>query len=254
MSERVEQPNVTPPSEKTPATPEALARAQRLSERLNAGALMRSSLGRVEGDQGPSPSVLKSRVQAQTLRFEKLSERLGGVSVWRVPSVGDSRGVFCESYSEAALLAHLPSGVRFVQDNIVLNPQAGVLRGLHWQCAPMAHGKWIVCLAGSMHDVWVNLDPNRGPLWAWDSVVLEPGMAVWIPEGFAHGYETLAPGTLVHYKVTAPWVPLLERSLYWADPALGIRWKTYAPEVSEKDQKAPSSADWLALIGEGLSA
>ena len=241
-------------SKPSKAAPTTQASSAALEARLEAGALMASDLGGAIGQPGVSASALAERLRAQGSRFEKLSERLGGVSVWRVHALGDARGLFCESYSEAALLAHLPSGVRFVQDNIVINPDAGVLRGLHWQSAPMAQGKWIVCLAGRMHDVWVNLDPSRGPLWAWDSVVLEPGMAVWIPEGFAHGYETLEPGTLVHYKVTAPWMPLLERSLYWADPALGIRWKTYAPEVSAKDQKARTSADWLALIGEGLSS
>jgi dTDP-4-dehydrorhamnose 3,5-epimerase len=154
----------------------------------------------------------------------------------------DGRGFFTETYKEEDFLSvGIP---RFVQDNLS-ESKKGVIRGLHWQESPFGQGKLVSCLQGSIIDIAVDIrkdSPTFGqhvriPLTSMDA------MAIWIPDGFAHGFQALQDNTIVHYKTTQTWRSESERSLNFRDPDLAIRWELIDFVVSEKDLVAPFLKD-----------
>lgn len=159
---------------------------------------------------------------------------------------GDARGYFSETYREEALVK---AGVvvQFVQENQSLSAPLAVVRGLHFQSAPMAQAKLVRVIAGAILDVAVDIrrgSPRYGTHVAVALTAAE-GNQLFVPEGFAHGFCTLEPNTLVIYKVNRYWSPQHERGLLWDDPALGIDWRLggNAPTLSEKDKHYPTLAD-----------
>ena len=150
----------------------------------------------------------------------------------------DERGFFTESYKEAEYLdAGLP---KFVQDNLSLSSK-GVIRGLHWQEAPFAQGKLVTCVSGKILDIAVDIRKSSKTYGQHIAVELdstEP-QSLWVPEGFAHGFQDLEDETRVSYKVNNYWDKASERSLNYGDPALDINWYPIANIVSEKDRDAP---------------
>jgi dTDP-4-dehydrorhamnose 3,5-epimerase len=159
---------------------------------------------------------------------------------------GDSRGFFSVTWSRARFAA---AGIDldFVQDNVAGSAQAGTLRGLHYQIAPHAQAKLVSCPRGAIYDVAVDL--RRGSVSFGRHVAVVISAAAWnqilVPAGFAHGYCTLEPDTVVTYKVTAPYAPAAERGLRWNDPVLGLD-RPVAPDehvLSERDRAHPLLAD-----------
>src|ERR1051325_9202376 len=155
---------------------------------------------------------------------------------------GDARGWFIETYKRSEFEAN---GVRaeFRQDNHSFSAHVGTLRGLHFQVEPAAQGKLVRVIAGRVFDVVVDLRQGRTH-GAWTSVTLsadEPTM-LWIPEGFAHGFQTLVPDTAVMYKTTAESSPVHDRGFAWDDPALAIPWPIREPILSQRDREWPTLA------------
>jgi len=156
----------------------------------------------------------------------------------------DERGFFNEIYKESE---YLEFGIpRFVQDNLS-ESSAGVIRGLHWQKSPFGQGKLVSCVAGSILDVAVDIRRESPTFGKHIAIELnaKDTRALWVPEGFAHGFQSLEDKTRVHYKVTNYWNKNSERSLNVNDPALEIQWKNFPMVVSEKDLEAPH----LSFIG-----
>jgi len=134
----------------------------------------------------------------------------------------DHRGWFGEVYS-ATRLSEAGLDVVFVQDNESFSRNVGTARGLHFQRPPSAQAKLIGCLRGAILDVVVDIrrgSPTFGrPL----SVRLtDDGTRLFVPVGYAHGFVTLTPDTLVAYKVSAPYDPSAEDGINWRDPVLGL--------------------------------
>lgn len=159
---------------------------------------------------------------------------------------GDSRGYFSEVFKESAFREHV-GDYHFVQDNQSLSAATGTVRGLHFQLDPFAQGKLVRCIAGSIFDVAVDIRAGSPTFGQWVGATLsaDNGEQLWIPPGFAHGFATLVPDTIIHYKVTAPYAAESDRGLKWDDPAIGIDWPV-APGtalLSDKDQKQPLLAD-----------
>jgi dTDP-4-dehydrorhamnose 3,5-epimerase len=161
----------------------------------------------------------------------------------------DARGSFSEVYSARSLRG---AGITatFVQDNQSVSRERGVLRGLHFQSPPHAQAKLVRVVAGSIFDVAVDLRVGSPTYGRHVSAVLsaENGMQIWVPEGFAHGFCTLEPGTTVLYKVTEHYAPDHDLGLRWDDPALGIAWPMEHPVLSDKDRRHPGLSDLPAYF------
>ncbi|WP_374650941.1 dTDP-4-dehydrorhamnose 3,5-epimerase [Dongia sp.] len=175
-----------------------------------------------------------------------------GVQLIQGRRFDDTRGWFMELHRRQPGDggATLPD---FCQDNVSLTAQAAVVRGLHFQRPPYAQAKLVTVLAGAILDILVDL--RRGsPTFGRPAAVHMPasgGAHLFVPVGFAHGFCSLQPETLVHYKVSAPYAPGAEGGIAWDDPDLGIDWPFTAAEilVSEKDALLPRlrelpSIDW----------
>ncbi len=154
---------------------------------------------------------------------------------------GDERGYFSELF-KADWFRENVADVTFVQDNESLSRQVGTVRGLHFQLNPFAQGKLVRCTQGALLDVAVDIRTGSPTFGHWVSLELsaDNGEQLWIPAGFAHGFMTLVPDTVINYKVTARYSAEHDRGLKWDDPAVGILW----PEVdryllSDKDAKQP---------------
>jgi dTDP-4-dehydrorhamnose 3,5-epimerase len=179
------------------------------------------------------------------MRAERLS--LAGVFKITPQKFGDNRGYFSEVF-KAGWFRETVADVDFVQDNQSLSAQAGTVRGLHFQLDPFAQGKLVRCIAGSLFDVAVDIrlgSPTYGQ-WVGATLSADNGEQLWIPAGFAHGFATLEPNTVIHYKVTAPYSAAHDRGLLWNDPAIGIVWPEAAlanAVLSDKDLKQPRLAD-----------
>jgi len=159
------------------------------------------------------------------------------------PLFRDERGFFTEVYSTPNYAA---AGFHetFVQDNLSCSSK-GTLRGMHYQIEPHAMGKLVRPVLGAIFDVAVDLrngSPTFGK-WVGRTLHADRGEALWVPVGFAHGFQALEPDTLVLYKCTAAWNRDAERSLRYDDPDVGIAWPIPATSVSPKDEAAPLLGD-----------
>jgi dTDP-4-dehydrorhamnose 3,5-epimerase len=168
--------------------------------------------------------------------------KLEGVLIVEPRVFADERGRFWETWNAERYAARGIPGP-FVQDNVSVSKR-GVLRGLHYQ-NPNAQGKLVSVLHGAVYDVAVDLREGSPTFGEWVGVELSAadGRQVWIPVGFAHGFQALCDGTAFSYKCTAPYSPADECGLRWDDPALGIEWPLDEPVVSPKDAAAPRLVD-----------
>jgi dTDP-4-dehydrorhamnose 3,5-epimerase len=157
----------------------------------------------------------------------------------------DHRGFFSEVYSHKAI-SELGLATRFIQDNHSLSVEKGVLRGLHYQVAPMAQDKLIRVVRGAILDVAVDIR-RASPTFGRHVTALisaDNWRQVLVPVGFAHGFVTLEPNTEVLYKVSAYYSPSHERGIKWNDSALSIDWGVTEGQaiLSGRDQNHPPLA------------
>lgn len=165
--------------------------------------------------------------------------------------IQDERGYFSEIFRLDAFAGRVP-GIEFVQDNQSLSVRAGTIRGLHFQAHPAAQGKLVRCLAGKLLDVAVDLRTGSSTYGRWISVVLSAGQCnqLWVPVGFAHGFCTLEPDTIISYRVTNYYSPEHDKGVAWDDPQIGIDWPDIAePDtLSGKDRVQPPMAELPAYF------
>jgi dTDP-4-dehydrorhamnose 3,5-epimerase len=168
------------------------------------------------------------------------------VKVIRTPRVSDARGYFCETFQRSDFAAQ---GVDydFLQDNQSSSHRSGTVRGLHFQRPPFAQAKLIRVLRGSILDVAVDLrrsSPSFGRHVA-AKLSSEGNEQLLVPAGFAHGFCTLEPGTVVFYKVDQVYSAAHDGGVNWADSKLSIEWPVAPTEaiVSDKDRRLPMLAD-----------
>ncbi|MBX4956322.1 dTDP-4-dehydrorhamnose 3,5-epimerase [Rhizobium lentis] len=169
-----------------------------------------------------------------------------GIVAITPPRFGDHRGYFSEVFKDAWFRENV-ANVTFVQDNESLSAQAGTVRGLHFQIPPFAQGKLVRCLAGRIMDVVVDIRVGSPSFGKWLSQELSPetGKQLWIPPGFAHGFATIEPNSVISYKVTAPYSLQHDRGIAWNDPLIGIRWPFDERDIvsSDKDKTLPRLAE-----------
>jgi dTDP-4-dehydrorhamnose 3,5-epimerase len=148
----------------------------------------------------------------------------------------DHRGFFARVWCEREMAAQ-GLETRVAQCSISYNHRRGTLRGLHFQVAPAAETKLVRCIRGSIYDVIVDLRPDSPTFLQHYSIELsgENRRALYIPEGFAHGFQTLVDETEVHYQMTEFFAPQFARGVRWDDPAFGLRWPIPEPIILERD-------------------
>jgi dTDP-4-dehydrorhamnose 3,5-epimerase len=160
--------------------------------------------------------------------------------------LGDERGWFARTFDAEAFAAHgLEPAVS--QCNVSYNAQAGTLRGLHFQREPHGEDKLVRCQRGALFDVIVDLRPGSPTRGGWYGIELAAGdgRSLYVPKGFAHGFQTLADDTEVHYQMSTPYVPGAGDGVRWDDPAFGIAWPPAPPggrTLSERDASYPDYA------------
>lgn len=158
----------------------------------------------------------------------------------------DDRGYFARTWCREAFAAR---GLRTAWDqcSTSFNHRRGTLRGMHYQAAPHAEAKLVRCTRGAVYDVLLDLRAGS-PTWGrWVAVELtaESGRAVYIPEGVAHGFQTLADASEVFYQISVPFVPTAARGVLWNDPVFGIEWPLPDPIMSDRDAGFPHrDGDW----------
>ena len=158
----------------------------------------------------------------------------------------DGRGSFAETWNRAAFAA---AGIDcdFMQDNESRSDRPGTVRGLHYQLPPAAQNKLVRVLRGRILDVAVDLRRGSPSFGSHVAVTLAADGAtqLFVPAGFAHGFCTLEPDTVVLYKVDAPYAPTLERGIRWDDPALAIAWPVATADavLSARDAAQPPVAE-----------
>ena len=174
-------------------------------------------------------------------RFEALG--LPDVVLIAAPRFGDARGWFCETYN-SQVFADNGIALTFVQDNMSFSATAGTVRGLHYQSEPFAQHKLVRVLRGSILDVAVDIRKSSATFGRHVTATLsaENGRALLVPSGYAHGFITREPETLVAYKVTNFYSPAHDHGIFWADPQLDIDWgltDTAKAVLSAKDLALP---------------
>lgn len=178
--------------------------------------------------------------------MEIIPTPISAVKLLRPKRFGDHRGYFAEVYSLPKLI-EAGIDLAFVQDNESLSAEIGTVRGLHFQSPPHAQDKLVRCVQGALLDVAVDIRKGSPTFGQHVSAVLsaDNGDQLLVPQGFAHGFATLVPDTMVMYKVTDVYAPQCDAGLLWKDPALGIDWRTveHAAVLSDKDVKLPTLAE-----------
>jgi dTDP-4-dehydrorhamnose 3,5-epimerase len=152
----------------------------------------------------------------------------------------DERGFFARTFDPEELAAH-GLAAQIVQMSMAHNTSAGTVRGMHFQYPPYAEVKFVRCTRGAVHDVIVDLRPES-PTFAQSYAVdldADTGATLYVPERFAHGYQTLTDETDVTYAMTAPYAPEAAAGLRHDDPELGIAWPLAVSCISERDRGWP---------------
>jgi len=169
-----------------------------------------------------------------------LENPLQNAFVLQVEPYVDHRGKFARMYCQNELkqIGHYK---QIVQINHSLTRKRGAIRGMHFQNPPKTEIKMVRCLRGSVFDVIVDLRRDSDTFLQWYGEILSVDnlKMMYVPEGFAHGFQTLEENTELLYLHTEFYSPEHEGGLVYNDPMLGIEWPLETTEISEKDQKYP---------------
>ena len=150
--------------------------------------------------------------------------------------IEDQRGFFARSYCKSEF-AQQGISCEFDQCSISFNKAKGTLRGMHFQADPYGEYKLVRCTRGSIYDVIVDLRKESATFLQWTSVILseENRKMVFVPPGFAHGFQTLEDASEVYYQIAGIYVPNAACGVRWNDPALKISWPDNVSMISDKD-------------------
>ena len=177
---------------------------------------------------------------------------LTGAYVIDLEPFADSRGLFARTFCVQEFEAH-GLNPTVAQCNLSVTRQRGALRGMHYQIAPAAETKLVRCSAGAIYDIIIDLRPDSPTYLQHFGVELSATnrSALYIPAGFAHGFQTLVDHTEVLYQMGEFYAPEYARGLRYDDPAFGLSWPLPVSEISQKDQEWPL---WRDRADANLSA
>lgn len=165
---------------------------------------------------------------------------VSGAYVVEIEPLEDERGFFARSWCSREW-ERRGLNSRIAQCNISFNQQKGTLRGLHYQVKPHEEAKLIRCTSGMIYDVILDLRDGSGNFLRWFGVELndQNRRMLYVPEGVAHGFVTLADRSEVLYQMSFPHAPESARGIRWNDPAFGIVWPLEPRWMSERDASFP---------------
>lgn len=169
---------------------------------------------------------------------------LAGAFVLEPERREDERGFFARTFCQRELEAH-GLDPHVAQCNLSFNRRRGTVRGMHYQAAPAEEAKLVRCVRGAIFDVIVDARPGSPTLGrhATVEVTAENRLALYVPPGFAHGFQTLADDTELYYQMSAFYAPELSRGFRFDDPELAIEWPLPVAMISERDRALPPFAE-----------
>jgi dTDP-4-dehydrorhamnose 3,5-epimerase len=175
--------------------------------------------------------------------------QLAGAYLVDPERIEDGRGFFARTWCRDEFKRHrLNPGL--VQCSVSYNRLRGTLRGMHFQAKPHEEAKLVRCTRGAIYDVIVDLRNDSPTYRHWIAVELtaENRRMLYVPEGFAHGFQTLADETEVFYQISKSYYPQAARGLRYDDPAVGITWPLAVAVISQKDQGYPLCGTSLEAV------
>ncbi|HEX9095250.1 MAG TPA: dTDP-4-dehydrorhamnose 3,5-epimerase [Candidatus Dormibacteraeota bacterium] len=167
--------------------------------------------------------------------------KLRGAYVIEPEPDADERGFFARTWSRLEF-AERGLDPDLSECAISFNHRSGTLRGLHYQVVPFEETKLVRCTAGAIYDVIVDLRADSQTRGAWQAFELSAAnrRLLYVPKGFAHGFQTIADNTEVHYQLTGRYAPSHARGIRWDDPALGVEWPAVSQRImSSRDRQLP---------------
>jgi len=166
--------------------------------------------------------------------------RVAGAYVVDLEPAADDRGFFARVWCANELADHGLSA-RIAQCSISYSRRKGTLRGLHYQVAPHEETKLVRCIRGAVYDVVLDLRPDSPTFRRWDAALLTPDdrLALYVPAGCAHGFQTLCDDSEVLYFISEFYEATAGRGVRWNDPAFGIDWPLLDPIMSDRDRTYP---------------
>jgi dTDP-4-dehydrorhamnose 3,5-epimerase len=169
-----------------------------------------------------------------------LETRLKGAFIIEPERREDERGYFARTWCKQEAEAHRLKPT-WVQCNTSFNLKRGTLRGMHYQTAPHVESKLIRCTRGAIYDVIIDLRPASPSFKRWISIELsaQNSKMIYVPEGFAHGFLTLADHTEVFYQMSEFYVAEYASGVRWNDTAFGVLWPENVEVISQRDNQYP---------------
>jgi dTDP-4-dehydrorhamnose 3,5-epimerase len=172
------------------------------------------------------------------MKFKKT--KLKGAYVIEIEKLSDERGFFARAWCQKEFEAK-GLNADLAQANVSYNSKMGTIRGMHYQIAPYQECKLIRCTRGAIYDVIIDLRPDSPTYKQWTGVELTSDnyTMFFVPEDFAHGFQTLADDTEITYQVSQFYTPGSEQGIRFDDPAFNIRWPQEVTIISDKDRTWP---------------
>jgi dTDP-4-dehydrorhamnose 3,5-epimerase len=170
--------------------------------------------------------------------FTKLN--LEGAYLIQIQRHEDERGFFARSWCQREFSEH-GLNPRLVQCNLSYNKKLGTLRGMHYQDAPFQEAKVVSCISGAIYDVIIDVRPGSPSFGEYLGIKLDAQThdMLYVPEGFAHGFLTLADETLVFYQMSEFYAPDYARGFRWNDPAFNVQLPAEVRVISSRDAGYP---------------
>lgn len=170
-----------------------------------------------------------------------IETKLKGAYIIEPERLEDERGFFARTFCQREFEEH-GLNPHIVQCNISFNKKKGTLRGMHYQVAPYQEAKLVSCIRGAIYDVIIDLRQDSPTYCQWFAVELsaENYKTLYVPEGLAHGFQTLVDDTVVFYQMSEFHHPECARGVRWDDPAFDIKWPLSQRITSKKDMNYPN--------------
>lgn len=165
---------------------------------------------------------------------------LEGAYVIEAEMLEDERGFFARTFCTNEFEAH-GLNLRIVQCNLSYNRLKGTLRGMHYQVSPRAEAKLVCCTRGGIYDAIIDLRQDSSTYREWFGIKMTAGnhLMLYVPEGLAHGFQTLEDNTVVFYQMSEYYSPECARGVRWDDPKFAIEWPMVPNAISEEDAGYP---------------